>query len=1251
MKMNLLKENLFSIVDGTETAPEESGNLQAHAKYLQRRDKALATIVLAVDPKLLYLLGDPTDPVDVWDKLSATFQKKTFANRLRLKKRLYTKRLVFGGSMQKHLKEFVELFEELAVIGAPLQEEDKVICLLASLPDSYSTLVTALEAMDKVPSWENVSEKLLNEEQKSCELKSVLPVSEASLVSKSNEKQKWNGKCFECGKSGHVRSNCYIFRKKKAQKKASASVAANDDGTVLFASALVSGDIHSDSWIIDSGATQHMCNNVEAFREKSKLAEIIKIQVGDGRIINSEYIGSVSLKLNLPGNKVSNCKLRNVLFVPELAHNLISVSQASMSGNAVKFSDDKCEITNEQKLVAVGSKVGKLYLLDLIRDVATRCSSVSDDERLWHNRFCHLGINNLRKLVKNDMVKGTNFEVTDEKFLCTNCFDGKMCKSPIPSVEKRNLKPFDLIYSDVCGPVSPASLGNGKYFVSFIDHCTRYSWVYIIKNKSEVFKTFKDWKTLVENLYETKVKIIRSDNGGEYTSAEFESFLLNEGIVHEKTIPRTPEQNGVAERKNRTIFEAVRSMLSQSGLPKSFWGEAVSTANYVINRSPSAALSNITPYEALNKRKPNVGHFRVFGCVTYSHIPDEMRRKLDFKSKRCVFVGYGNTTKGYRLYDFVAKRVFYSRNLFFDESQFLKFEKEHESLDINANGDSVIQFSLPDDTCDSAEPVDVNIRRSTRVRREPDRYGEWLYTCNSDSVDPKTIKEALARTDSSEWQMAMQKEFDAITNNKVWSLVQPKPDQKLIKTKWVFKRKLGADGSPTSYKARLVAQGFSQRPGVDYDETFSPVVRFESVRSIFAIAAQHDLTIHHMDFTSAFLNGELKEDLYVSQPEGFIVPGQEQMVCRLHKSLYGLKQSPKCWNSSLDSFLLDLGYNKLDGDSCIYMRDDVDGVNIIAVYVDDLLICAKSDSINSIKRAISSRYAVNDLGKLKYFLGINVSQYEDKIVISQSAYTKSLIRKFGLENAKSVSTPGDASSFLEKATDESKLFDCEIYQSAVGALLYLSTKTRPDIAYCVSNVAKFSSLPTVEHWTAVKRILRYLKGTENLGIAYRRNNFESCSGYADADWAGDRTDRRSTSGYCFKLNGGLISWRSNKQTCVALSTAEAEYVALAAAAQEAAWLRTLFTGLKFCNGDAIVINEDNQAAIYLSKDSRNHPKTKHISIKYHFVRDMIEREEISVKYCPTTGMLADIFTKTMPAAKFVKLRDMIGMEEVGHNPT
>ena len=655
----------------------------------------------------------------------------------------------------------------------------------------------------------------------------------------------------------------------------------------------------------------------------------------------------------------------------------------------------------------------------------------------------------------------------------------------------------------------------------------------------------------------------------------------------------------------------------------------------------------MTPFEAWSELKPDVGHLRVFGCLCYAHISKDERQKLDVKARKCIMLGYGTETKAYRLYDVERKKVIFSRDVVFNESK-NGIEESSEStqdstryvqLDSGREDDQTQEDQVPQEQ----EPV---LRRSTRERRQTNIYTPGATCTVADTGDPTSRKEALDSDNGSEWGKAMEKEIESLYANEVWDLVELPKDRKAVGSKWVFKTKRNANGTVERYKARLVAQGYSQQHGQDYDETFSPVVRFESLRTVIAFAAQHGLKLHQMDVTTAFLNGELKEEVYMRQPEGFTAEGKENLVCKLNKSIYGLKQSPRCWNSALDSYLKKMGFLQVPGDPCLYVSSEGE-MFIIAVYVDDILLAGESSKrMNAVKQALSNKFKMKDMGELSYFLGIKVIQdhKSETTWIGQESYTESILKRFGMEEAKTIRTPVDTSTKLVKGEDD-VYADQSLYQSAVGCLLYLSVATRPDIAYAVSNVAKFCANPTRQHWTAVKRIFRYLRGTQKYGLLYKRNSSE-CVGFSDADWGGDQDDRKSTSGYIFQVGGTAVSWRSKKQACVALSTAEAEYIALSSAAQESLWLNQLLAGLtKNETEKAMVIYEDNQAAISMAQTPKFHGRSKHIAIKYHFIREQVANGKIDIRYCNTKDMTADFLTKGLSGDRFEKLRLMSGVTE------
>ena len=430
-----------------------------------------------------------------------------------------------------------------------------------------------------------------------------------------------------------------------------------------------------DSWIVDSGATCHICNDRKLFVELRNLDKPLEVILGDSYDLHAIGREVVVLETKLPSGRT----IHDVLYVPKLSYNLLSVSRTSDAGKIARFGETSCQILDaNRKLVAV-ARVGDLYYLNC-RPGSQKCHTAVDKdaetrEDVSHRRYGHLGTRNLQNLAKHELVYGFHFDMTKEINFCESCVEGKHHRRHFPIIgRKRSVEPLCLVHSDVCGKISTESLSGAEYFLTFIDDTTRYVWVYVLKLKDQVFERFLELKALVEKSTGRKLKALRTDNGDEYTSTEFETYLKKEGVRHELTVPKTPEQNGVAERMKRTLVETTRSMLCYSKLPHKFLAETLSTAVYLQNRSPTKAVEAMTPFEAWVGEKPNVGHLRTFGCVAYAHVAIYMynvsvdeRKKLDSKAKRCIFLGYGTETKGYRLYDPKREKVFFSGDVFFNE--------------------------------------------------------------------------------------------------------------------------------------------------------------------------------------------------------------------------------------------------------------------------------------------------------------------------------------------------------------------------------------------------------------------------------------------------------------------------------------------------------------------------------------------------------------------------------------------------------
>ena len=451
-----------------------------------------------------------------------------------------------------------------------------------------------------------------------------------------------------------------------------------------------------------------------------------------------------------------------------------------------------------------------------------------------------------------------------------------------------------------------------------------------MKFKSEVACVFQKFKALVENQVDCKIKVLRSDNGTEYTSDQFEKFCFEAGIEHQLTVTYTPQQNGVSERKNRTVMEMARCLLFEKRLPKSFWAEAVYTSVYLLNRLPTKVLKNKTPFEAWYETKAAVDHLKIFGCICYTHVPEVKRDKLDQKAEIGIFLGYSNNVKGYRVFNLKTKKVQVSRNVKFDESARWNWDKD----EVETGSDLIVKDINHLEQGDNE--VDPNLEEDDEIAFRGTRSISDIYErCNSALLEPANYTQAVV---SDHWRVAMKEELRMIEKNNTWELVERPSNKNVIGVKWVYRTKLNSDGSVNKHKARLVVKGYSQQYGIDFSETFAPVARYDTIRLLIALAAQKGWKIYQLDVKSAFLNGYLKEQIFIEQPKGYVIIGNEDKVYLLRKALYGLKQAPRAWYSRIDDYLSKLGFNRSISEPTLYVKQSNDDLMIISLYVDDLLV-------------------------------------------------------------------------------------------------------------------------------------------------------------------------------------------------------------------------------------------------------------------------------------------------------------------------
>ena len=1077
-------------------------------------------------------------------------------------------------------------------------------------------------------------------------------------------------------------------------------------------------------------------------------------QAEHGRELVSVGRGTVKGKTVPDGISIS---LTDVMLIPAMELNIISVRKLCSKGYLVTFKEDQCIVYHGQKELLKVKRRNGLYTLVVRKPNLTPKEKVMavvenhNELKLWHERLGHLNEDAVRKMFPLEKFKV-------EKLNCISCVQGKMSRGKFGISDSKNQRKFGLIHSDICGPFEEIAIGGFKYFVTFIDDFSGFCFVYLIQQKSNAFSKFKELVELVKNKFSSTIGTLRSDNGGEYFSKPFETYLKANGILHQSSVPYTPQQNGVAERMNRTLQDSARTMRIGANLSKRYWGYAVKCAAFVRNMCPSASTRRKAPIELLEGIVPKLDELHVFGCVCYVHVPKEKRKKLDPKAIKCIFLGYSETSKGFIVQSTESARLFTSRDVKFFEDRFVSTQVEmiekpkevrfldelviHEiparivrnnaavfqiprvgepvesesgnlctidsidsiitessldsinemSEDTGTSGtmdevfvpteysDSEVSNTVPEDpnrtdtnqfdnqrdyrgSLFDLQPIDVLPRkdlngppefskRRSYYRRDDDVTTERLLMLMG---EPETYREAVESPDSKKWMDAMKSELQSMKQNQTWDLVKLPKGRKVVDCKWVFKIKPGDQDRPPRYKARLCARGFSQVYGIDFDETYAPVVKFTSIRVFLAKAILMKMTIHQMDVVTAFLNAPLDEDIFMRQAPGFAETGKEHLVCKLKRSIYGLKQSPRQWNKVIDEFLRNEGFKVIDADCCIYMKNRDSKTIMVSLYVDDLMIASNCNTLcSNLKASLNKRFEMKDLGIVQVCLGLEFNWLPDgTCLLNQERYIGKVLERFNMETCKPIGCPIESGARLSKDMAPKTLEEIEAmgkipYRSAVGSLIYLVTGTRPDIAVATSTVAKYCENPGPLHWKAVKRILRYLQGTSDWGILFDPKD-DTLVGYSDADWAGDIDSRRSTTGYLFTIGGVPVSWKSKKQATVALSTAEAEYMALSAATQEVSWLRKFLANFNFSLSESTVIFEDNQGCIALAKNPVSHDRTKHIDIRYHFIREQIEAKTIDVRYLPTEDMLADLLTKGMTKERHLKLcgeMNLIGKREL-----
>ena len=1395
----LTKNDTWGYVSGELPAPSvTAGDPSSNASLATWKamdKKARSDIILSISPSELKTIKHCETSREIWLKLETIHASKGPARKATLLKQLTLHKMQEGEDVRAHMDSYFDTVDKLAAMNVEINQDLLSILMLQSLPAGYENFRCAMETRDELPDPEALKVKIIEE----CEARKqkfkenegdALLAGGANLRrwNKNKPPQKYEGKdhqadrsiikCFKCNKMGHKANEC---RRRSYRPNSTNNVEEN----YYFAEEKMEEANHAwatDSkgrWCIDSGCTAHMCNESVNIQNSEQCDR--KLNLANKTQTTASMKGRVKI-LATDGTNTKTVNLNNTLMVPDLRTNLMSVAKITDNDREILFRKRDAivmDTTGETKMVA--TRIGDLYFLkepeEHVQAISTSTKNefTNDSADLWHRRLGHLHMQALNDIQAKGLASGIKFSKGSDAHSCDVCHRGKLTAKPFKEREERSAALLEIIHSDVSGPMRVDSEGGSRFYITFTDDCSGWCEVYFLKSKSEVFKAFREYKNLVEKQTGCKIKNFQSDNGREYCQNQFDEFLKAEGIRRRLTAPYTPQQNGVAERKNRTLADMSRCLMIQSGLPPSFWAEATATANYIRNRCPSRSIEGKTPFEKWYGKIPNIKHLKIFGAKAFVLDKRPGKGKFDERSLEGRFVGYSDKAKAYRIRLKNSKTVLTTRDVTFDEKGLIYqkqeepenrwYETENEKdnklyrnsgspekviekieenselapgwTEIGPNAastqNSIENFKrargrpkivrdgsrgrprkeyrctsassqgsqqqnseeVEDEVFETAETgtrgekrsLDssiIQVEKRTKINPNNEEHREEHQEEHQDEpglhdsyislleelafTADVQIKEALNSSDAEEWKLAIAEEVRSHLEHGTWEIVQSTPGQRVIGSRTVLRNKLNQNGEIERRKARIVAQGFSQRPGFDFNETFAPVARLESVRLMMALAVELQIEIQQLDVTSAYLHGKIEEELYMKPPEMLEeslkqilrterrdsevhkraitmleAMAKTDQVCRLRKAIYGLKQSGRQWYNKLTKILEKSGLQPTHSDPCVFFARHGDKITVLTVYVDDMLLMSNDEKrLNSVKEALQDKLKIKDLGKARYCLGIEIHQGEE-IAINQQKYIYEVLERFRMTECNPNNTPSSPNTKHTETTIEGDETAKNLpYRELVGSLMYLAVATRPDIAHTVSSLSQFNENPSHIHWVAAKRVLRYLKGTANYSLVYRRP-IGLMEGYVDADWAGCPKDRRSYTGYVYKLGGAAISWKSQKQKTVALSSTEAEYMALSEATKEAIFLKRFMKELGFDHLYDGTIFCDNLGAKLLSKNSISHSRLKHIDIRHHFVRNAVREGEISVVHVPTEKMTADILTKSLNVTKHTQCTSELGL--------
>lgn len=1330
-------QNLEGIIDGTVPEPPSETPSAADPSIMEpnpdyaiwfRKDQMLLSWIFAslTEEIFPYVIGLKSSQ-EVWKALEQSFGALSQNRQLQLHIELQSLKKD-DLTVSQFLNKAKALADELSAAGKPLSPAEFNAIIYRNIGADYHSIITSLNIRPEPVSFyelhgqlvahevllQSLSHPQANMVVRNSSASSFSNTSDATNRTRNNGGNRTNqsggnrprGPCQICNGRNHTANVCRRrFQRNysgqsgqfvQSQPRPYQARPFNPQANYVAAPSPLPQQPRT--WYPDTAANYHITPDLQSLSTYSDYNGNDNLQVGNGNGLQIAHTGNATLP-----SASGSFRLHNVLHVPQIIKPLLSVQKFTNDNSCFfEFWPTFFAVKDQRtrKVLMQGPSEDGVYALRFSKQAMTATVPTMDD---WHVRLGHPNRNKLSALVKSNLISSSSHNLQP----CSSCLLGKLSRIPLVSVEHKSSSPFQIIHSDVWGPAPVKSFHGHSYFVLFVDDYTRFTWVYFLKHKSDVYNTFLHFEQMVTRQFNTTIRAFHSDWGGEYQ--KLNKYFTSTGIIHRIACPYTHEQNGIAERKIRHLVDTTLTLLAHANLPKRFWNFALEQSAMLINVLPSHVIHQKSPYQMLYLQHPKYSIFKPFGCAIFPLLRPYNKNKFSFRSVQCVNLGLSPNHCAFRCLDVKTNRVYLARHVKLHETIFpyadlsslvpvsrpiqepwititsadlpsqvlasvsssgnvssplsstsqiitptshshaptlpsspILTRTPQAHLPVDTSPTNVGLSLLPLVTTDPVTPaVTPPIRTHPMLLRPNPKPKKFAYVINTKPnylvTEPKSVKQAIPYA---EWRVAMQEELSALTQNQTWSLVPRPLNKNVIGNRWIFRIKRHADGTIDRYKARLVAKGYSQQCGIDYQETFSPVIKFTTVRTILSLAVSSHWSIKQIDISNAFLHGFLHEEVYMEQPTGFKNSSFPEHVCKLQRSLYGLKQAPRQWFMRLTTFLLSLGFKQSKADNSLFYLCRGSLKFFILIYVDDIILtCSNSHELQNIIQKLGSVFPVKDLGDLHYFLGIQVSRINDGLLLSQEKYLEGILSDHNMAAAKPFSTPMPTTPNLSKLMGE-KLSDATCYRQVIGTLQYM-TLTRPDIAFSVNKLAQFMHSPTILHWQAVKRLLRYLRGTSTYGLFITPSADFQLHCFSDSDWGGCPDDRRSTGGYLIYFGRNLVSWSSKKQPTVARSSTESEYKALANAAAEALWLRSLLCEIGYGHKLSISLWCDNIGAVYLSSNPVLHSRTKHVALDYHFVREQVQNGTIAIRFISSADQIADILTKPLAKGPFLFLRDKL----------